>query len=264
MFSRIKILAALLALTVFLGCNEKKKDEEGTESEIKIENTNVKPKAPRPEKAAATNFTGDGVWVSKKYTDKLLATKSPKKSQDATPITMMILPNALHKDATVVLEFHEGGTGKLVKKNNGYEIQSKKEDGPSHAFQYVKGGLKTKNDEFIKLKFKGNKNDYKVAEQLLFAGKYDLDGKQVEFTPNGKVTGLDSFSYYSVLIDYYDAGMQVDQIRLGKSYEDSELYGFKFKNDKLLIYELKCTDGDGKYCNVVKYGKRLYKLEKKN
>lgn len=263
MFSRLKICIALLAIAAVLSCDEKKKGKEETDSEFKTEKIEAKPKKIEPKKVSTTAFKGDGAWVSKKYADKLLSTKSPKKSQDVTPITMMVLPNALNKEATIILEFHEGGKGKLVAKNDGYEIQSKKGDGPSHAFQYKKGIVKSKNDAFIKLKFKGSKNDYKVAEQLLFAGKYDLDGKQVEFTSSGKVSGLGSFSFYSVLIDYYDAGMQVDQIRLGKSYENSELYGFKFKQDKLIIYELKCVDGDGKYCNVVKNGKRLYKLKKK-
>lgn len=261
MLTRIKTLVTILTIIVLASCDEKKNSKEKTDTVNKTETTKAKPKPVETKKAVATAF--EGVWISKKYADKLLATKSPKKSQDITPITMMILPDAINKEATIILEFHEGGTGKVVQKNGGYEIQSKKGDGPSQAFQYEKGIVKTNKDEFVKLKFNGSKNDYKVAEQLLFAGKYDLGGKQVEFTSNGKVTGLDSFSYYSVLIDYYDAGMQVDQIRLGKSYENSKLYGFNFKKDKLIIYELKCVDGDGKYCNVVKNGKKLYKLEKK-
>ena len=261
MRARIKILVAILTIIVLASCDEKKNKKVQTESVNKTETTKAKTKPVETKKAVATSFSG--IWVSKKYVNKLLATKSPKESQDVTSITMMNLPNAINKEATIIIEFHEGGTGKVVEKNGGYEIQPKKGGGSSQAFKLDKGIIKTSNDEFVKLKFSSNKSDYKVAEQLLFAGKYDLKGKQVEFTPNGKVIGLDSFTYYSVLIDYYDAGMQVDQLRLGKSYEDSKLYGFKFKKNKLIIYELKCLDQDGKYCNVVKNGKRLYKLEKK-
>lgn len=261
MFKKMRIPTILLALILLASCNDKPKSTEQTVPENKKETTVTKIKPAEPLKRDASDF--GGIWVNKKYVDKLLASKSPKKSQDVTPITMLILPNNLNQEATVIWGFHEGTTGKVVKKNGTYEILSEESGEPGQTFQLEKDRIKTKKDEFIKIKVTGGKNDYNVVEQLLFAGKYEIDGKQVEFTPNGKVTGLDSFSYYSVLIDYYDAGMQVDQIRLGKSFENSKLFGFEFTKNKLTIYELKCVKSAGDHCEVVKNGKKLYKLIKK-
>ena len=256
--NKLRILLAFVIIA-FMGCNEKQKTQEDTTPERTVEIPKAK-KKPNGSRSATTSFGGN--WINKKYVDRLMATKSPKKSQDAASITMLVLPDNFDENATIVLDFHEGIKGNVVKKDNFFQIESPDHVGTAASFQFKDGRIKTKTDEFIKLNTNRGKNDPKVAEQLLFAGKYDLDGKQVEFTPNGKVSGLGTFSYYSVLIDYYDAGMQVDQIRLGKSFENSKLYGFVFKKNKLSIYELKCVDSSGAQCSVVKNGKRLYRLEK--
>lgn len=261
MLKKIKTLIPVLTIFLMLGCKDNKA-ENTLEIETQTESSEKKniTEPTKTNKVESENF--GGIWVNKKYADKLLATKSPKKSQDIAPITMMELPTDINKEGKVIWGFHEGVNAKIVRKNNGYEIQFKEGDEPAQGLELKDGMLKTKKDEFIKLNSAANKNDYHVVEELLFAGKYDLDGKQVEFTPTGKIIGWDNFTYYSVLIDYYDAGMQVDQIRLGKNFENSKLYGFDFKKDKLNIYELKCVEPEGKYCNVVKNGKRLYKLTK--
>ena len=258
MVNKLKFFLAFIILA-FVGCNEKQKTKENAVPEKTIE-------IPKTEKKASdtqnkkTSFGGN--WINKKYMDRLMATKSPKKSQDVALVTMLILPDNFNQNATMVLNFHEGITGKVIPKGDSFEIQSPESDVPPTIFQLKNGRIKTGKDEFIKLKTHSANNNYKVAEQLLFAGKYEMDGKQVEFTPNGKVSGLDTFTYYSVLIDYYDAGMQVDQMRLGKSRENSKLYGFSFKKNNLSIYELKCVNSVGDFCDVVKNGKRLYKLKK--
>lgn len=267
MFKKIRIIATLLTISVLIGCNENKKDTEQKEIEVNTETVTKKIQIPknkkeRTENISKTNTGLEGVWVNKKYVDKLLSTKSPKKSQDVTPISMVILPKQVNQDATLIWGFHEGSNGKVIKKKDAFEIKSEEIGDPSIPLKVEKDGIKIKNDAFVKLKYGGKNTDFKLAEQLLFAGKYNLDGKQVEFTPTGKVIGLDSFSYYSVLIDYYDAGMQVDQIKLGKSEKNSKNYGFNFRNNKLIIYELKCIEGSDDYCDVVKLGKRLYKLKK--
>lgn len=255
--NKLKLLL-LFIFIVFAGCNEKQKKQETTPEKKTVESprTNKKVGDTQIEK---TSFGGN--WINKKYMDRLLATKSPKKSQDVAVVTMLILPDNFKQNATMVLSFHEGITGKIIPKGDSFEIQSPESDVPPTTFQLKNGRIKTGKDEFIKLKTH-NATNYNVAEQLLFAGKYEMDGKQIEFTSNGKVSGLDTFTYYSVPIDYYDAGMQVDQIRLGKSRENSKLYGFSFKKNNLSIYELKCLNSVGDFCDVVKNGKRLYKLKK--
>ena len=262
MFKRSQLLSAAIVVILLGSCKENSKEKELVEPDNtpKTE-TPVKDEKTLDEvKATATGF--GGIWINRKYVDRLLTTQSPKKSQDITPITMLVLPDDYKKDATIILGFHEGATGKVVKKDDLYQINYADSNEPPFTFSIDKRGIKSKKDEFVKLKSSGIKNDFRIAEQLLFAGKYNLEGKQVEFSTTGKVTGLDAFSYYSVIIDYYDAGMQVDQIRLGKNAEESKLYGFTFKHDTLTIYELKCIDGDEDFCDIVKLGKKLYTLKK--
>lgn len=263
MIKKSQLLSAAILVLLLGSCKENLKENEVIDHDTppKTETPIKDDKPLETVKPASTGF--GGIWLNRKYVDRLIATQSPKKSQDITPITMLVLPDDFNKEATVIISFHEGATGKVFKKDKGYQINYADSNEPPFSFDLDKRGIKSENDEFVKLKSSGNKNDFRIADQLLFAGKYDLNGKQVEFSTNGKVTGLDAFSYYSVLIDYYDAGMQVDQIRLGKNAEESKLYGFTFKNDTLSIYELKCVDGDADFCDVVKLGKKLYQLKKK-
>ena len=262
MSMKIRIASTLLILMILLGCNDTKKSTEQTDVENKTEIPIKKTKLNEPVKKVSTDF--GGIWVNKKYVDKLLSTKSPKKSQDITPITMLVLPNVINKEVTIVYGFHEGTSGKVVQKNGHYEIHSAESDEPVQPFKLENDRIKINKDEFIRVKDNASKSNYNIAEQLLFAGKYDLEGKHIELTADGKIKGWDAFPYYSVLMDYYDAGMQVDQIRLGKNFENSKLYGFDFKKNNLIIYELKCAKkSDPDFCEVVKFGKALHKLKKK-
>ncbi|QAA81094.1 hypothetical protein EI546_04840 [Aequorivita sp. H23M31] len=258
MFKELKKLPILLSIIILASCNENHKKNDVTIEESPVETRT--PSEPAENNETRTIPFG-GVWVNKKYVDKLMSTKSPKKSQDVVPITLMLFPTQLNKEVEVVMGFHEGTTAKITGGNGEYKIKFQEE--PAQTIDFKNGSIRTKNNEFIKLKSFGSKNDYKIVEQLLFAGKYDLNGKEVEFTPSGKIIGLAPFSNYSVLIDYYDAGMQVDQLRLGKSAAESELYGFAFKKNQLIIYELKCLEPEGQYCNVVKNGKKIYLLTRK-
>lgn len=252
-----KLIFLVFAIITLIGCNEKQKTQENAPIEKSVE---IPKKKTSVAKSSKTNFGGN--WINKKYADRLLSTKSPRKSQDVAPVTMLVLPDNFGENATIVFGFHEGITGKVDKKDDSFEIHSPHNDSPANSFQLKNGRIKTKDGEFIKLEsFSGN-NDYKVVEQLLFTGKYDMDGKEVEFTSDGKVSGLGPFKFYSVLIDYYDAGMQVDQIRLGQNAKNGKLYGFTFKKDNLSIYELKCTKRSGNHCEVVKNDQRLYQLKK--
>jgi hypothetical protein len=206
-----------------------------------------------------TGFGGD--WINKKYAEKLRETQSPKASQNSVSMAMLILPSQINQQATIIWGLHEGSNGIVKKIKEAYGIYS--DDGNmEHRIIFKNGRISTGKDEFIKIKG-GEENSKNIAEQLIFAGKYDLSGKQVEFTYDGKVIGLDTSTYYNVLIDYIDAGMQVDQLRLGSGSESSGLYGFNFNKDTLRIYELNCLQREDDYCVVVENGKELFKMIKK-
>ena len=76
---------------------------------------------------------------------------------------------------------------------------------------------------------------------------------------------MDNFKYYRPEIDYYDAGMDIDQVGLGNSQNELEWFGFKFKKDTLELYKLNCLTFDSaeNRCVEVDYGQLSYKLWRK-
>lgn len=88
----------------------------------------------------------------------------------------------------------------------------------------------------------GIKDEQLILEQILFAGKYSLNGKPVELKENGQLTGLQDYTFYIPIIDYNDAAMQVNQIYLKKDSKSPEYFGFKFEEDTLNIYNLNCIE----------------------
>jgi hypothetical protein len=202
-----------------------------------------------------------GTWINKKYVDRLLESKSPKTAQDVVPLTMLTFPNELNEKVNIIWGFHEGTIGILKKKMDFYFVQYNGTEKYDSLVFLETNLIKFKDNEFIKLSDSIDLRDPHLADQLLFAGRYNWNGKQVEFSKDGKVIGLDSISYYSVIIDYYDAGMEVDQIRLGNCFNNSELYGFKFSDDTLFIYQLNCLLKSEGFCYKVENGQIIYKLK---
>jgi hypothetical protein len=226
------------------------------------ENTNEQAEMP-PAGQLTEGETGlEGNWINKKYADELAKTGSPRASQTAADLSMLVFPRELKNIAIIIWNFHEG-TNSVVKQldKNSFAFQPHAGD-PNKTIMLENDIIKTGDDEFIRLSEIPAKRDYYVAEQLLFAGKYDLNGKPVEFTKDGRIIGIDGFTYYSVVLDYNDAAMDVDQVRLGTAIENSKSYGFTFSGKTLTIYELKCVQTEDGKCMSVANGKELYKLVK--
>ena len=220
-----------------------------------------------------------GIWLSENYYNSLKEFKSPKKAQDNS--LLLVIPESISEKTTIMYDFHDDFENYAIVKNlSDYEIW---ENFNNHntKFEYnikVISSTKIKIGETILIKIdpikvkdffhNGLKNELLVLEELLFKGIYiTLDGKKVEFKNNGQIEGLEGFFYYKPEIDYYDQGMQVDQLILVKSeksieWKDLEYYGFKFNMDTLELYKLNCIDFDSTYqqCGIVENGELLYKL----
>ncbi len=250
----MRTLTTILTIIIFTSCNQQSKNDEQTKTPVKKE---VDAKT----QTIQTEFGGN--WVNKKYVDKLLKTKSPKESQDIAPMTMLMLPKQTNQLATIIWGFHEGTSGTVKELNGKFGIQSGTDAQFELTFKIENNLLKTEKDEFVRIQESTDPNNDDIVEQLLFKGKYELDGQEVEFTHDGRVLGLDSITYYTVLIDYYDAGMQVDQLRLGKDFENSSLYGFEFDQNTLKIYQLDCVTREDDYCVVVQNGQEIFKMIRK-
>lgn len=220
-----------------------------------------------------------GCWVSENYYNSLKEYKSPKKAQDNS--LLLVIPESISEKTIIMYDFHDDFENYAIVKNlSDYEIW---ENFNNHntKFEYnikVISSTMIKIGETILIKIdpikvkdffrNGLKNELLVLEELLFKGIYiTLDGKKVEFKNNGQIEGLEGFFYYKPEIDYYDQGMQVDQLILVKSeksieWKDLEYYGFKFNMDTLELYKLNCIDFDSTYhqCGIVENGELLYKL----
>ncbi len=245
---KIKLLSIVFAIMALTSCTDQN------------QTTNEQSGMPTVPGQMPANPTGlEGTWINKKYADELKKTGSPKASQQSANITMLVLPREIPTMVLIICNFHEGNNTFLKATNGGFEFDQSSSSDQTETLRMDNGTLKTSTEEFIRLEELNQKQDYYVGELLLFAGKYDLNGKSIEFTKDGRIIGLDEFTYYSVILDYFDAAMDVDQLRLGTSPEKNKNYGFIYSKNVLTIYELDCEDNE---CTKVKNGKELYRLVK--
>jgi hypothetical protein len=212
-----------------------------------------------------------GFYVSESYVNKINKYKSPRIAQDSA--LSVTIPDSTLQTVFWGYNFHEGaGPCIIVKKGNTYEQMDSIEDLAVHKLILdtlhpkpitiiSSNKIKIGNEVFDKLE------SDKVGEELLFDGTYTSQtGSEVEFSIDRKVKGLDNYKTYTVLVDYYDEGLDVDQVTLGTNEKDEMPYAFRFKRDTLSIYELKCLEYDSldHICGSVDFGKLKYQLVKKN
>ncbi len=220
-----------------------------------------------------------GIWVSVNYYNSLKEFKSPKKAQDNS--LLLIIPESVNEKVTIMHDFHDDFDDYVIVKNNSnYEIWEDLNK-PNNKLEYtikVISSTSIKIGEIVLIKinplrlrdFFHNelKNELLVQEELIFKGVYlTTDGKKVEFKNNGQIEGLEDYFYYKPESDYYDQGMQVDQVILVSSnsdfkWEDLDYYGFEFEYDTLRLYKLNCIvfDSANQNCVEVGHGELLYKL----
>ncbi len=220
-----------------------------------------------------------GIWISENYYNSLKEFKSPKKAQDNS--LLLIIPESTNENVTIMHSFHDDYDDYAIKKSHSdYEIWENFKI-PDNKLEYtihVISSTEMQIGETILIRINplrvnnffrnGLKDELLVQEELLFKGVYlTTDGKKVELKNNGQIEGLEGYYFYKPASDYYDYGMQVDQLILVKSesnfrWQDLEYYGFKFNYDTLELYQLNCIVFDSTYqvCVEVEHGELLYKL----
>ena len=202
-----------------------------------------------------------GLWVNKKYVEKLRTTGSPRESQNVVPTSMVILPYTIGGKASIIWGFHEGTNG-ILKENKGQLGIYTTEGGEADFLLSIeKGELKMRDDTFVKSVAR-IKDDYRIAEEFLLSGKYLSGDTEVELTPDGRILGIDSLNRLSVVLDYQDAGMQVDLIDLGLN-DQMKTYGFTFKGNELIVYHLNCLQKEDNRCMEVAIGEEYLALTRK-
>jgi hypothetical protein len=232
----------------------------------------------RPENGSSS-FTNDikqfdtivsfsGSWLSEDYYNSIRQFKSPKKAQDNSEF--IVIPERTLQPTIMIYNFHEGGPFLKILKNKGkYEMWEVQDDSLIQRFNEVEIISSSKiilgDKTFEKISPLTQQGNHKVLEEILFKGHYtSSDGKHIEFKNDGQLTGLDNFNFYEPVIDYFDQGMDVDQIRLRNTQSKLDYYGFKFIGDTLELYKLNCLEFDStsKNCGIVEYGQLIHKLWK--
>lgn len=251
------ILLCILAATTLLSCgSDTKPTQQSAAPAINFKTNSV----PVP-------FAGS--WISEDYLNKIREHQSPRKAQEGSEECFIQLPDNTLRPATMVINFHEGLSDLVTVSNNGaFQLWDKQGDtlsSPLYTIQALSAdSIKIGDKLFIKINPSATNNEPRILEEILFKGIYTTkNGERVEFKSNGEVSGLGKYAYYEPVIDYFDAGLQVDQVGLGETADKLEYFGFKFKKNKLELYKLKCDayDDIDKRCVEVSFGEKLYELQ---
>jgi len=220
--------------------------------------------SPATQVAEAVPFAG--YWVNKGYYDTLLLTGSPRIAQNGC--TILILPDSTGKPLLQGWNFHEGSAEYTLYKNDEtYTVYTTSNDtliNTGSAIKPLPGGmLEFAGTTFVKIAGPGYDFAFPVTEEILFKGRYtDGTGNSIQLNGNGTITGWPEFGSYEALTDYYDRGLQIDQLVLRQAQTGKgELMGFKYAGDTLKIYSLTCLheDEDGD-CAEVDFGDLKYTL----
>ena len=255
-----KVFMLTITLMTFLSCrNEQKPNPEtaGTPSNLNFKEI----KAPIP-------FSGS--YLSETYLTSILDQKSPRKAQEGAEECYIQIPTTTLVSTSMVINFHETLTDLIPLNNNGtYELWEKQNDSLLKAKYTIEivaeNKIKIGKNTFVKIAPDVSGNQARILEEILFKGSYVLKkGEKVEFKNNGEVTGLGKFKYYAPLLDYFDAGLDIDQVGLGEMRDKLTNYGFKFRKNGLDLFELKCKtfDDKEKRCVEVDFGKKAFDLTK--
>ena len=246
---------AVLLLIVFYSCNNAKIDNSANLERIKTLDTIV---------------SLSGYWLSEDYINNLNENKSPKNAQEKG-CEYIEIPERTLITTSIILNFHDGGEQLQVLKNKEvYQLWKIDNDSISELMSDIEvvsnAKIKIADKSFIKISPLKIDGETKILEEILFKGQYiTTEGKLINFKNNGQISGLDNYNFYSPIIDYSDAGLQIDQIGFGKTTKDFEYFGFKFNKETLELYKLKCITYDSieNECVEVDYGELAYKLLKK-
>lgn len=194
----------------------------------------------------------EGNWINQKYLDTLRLTKSPQRAHQATPIRgFYIQRDTFDAPLHVVLSFQDGDDWLLQRNDDGLVFSSAYDATLQLSAELLPPKrLRLGNEVFIRCSddLEDDGQAYALVEKELFAGRYEWNGKFVDFAVDGQIIGMEEegIEAYDPIVDYYGNTTTIDLLWLQKNGEPNR-YAFEFKDKKLCIYQLKCASGDS-YC----------------
>ncbi len=254
----LKFFILTITLTALISCrNEQKPTTETSSTPTKLDFKEIK--APIP-------FAGS--YINETYLTSIRDHKSPRKAQESIEECFIRIPDNTLTPTSMIINFHETLTDLIPLNHNGtYELWEKQDNSLTKARYTIaivsEDKIKIGNNTFVRITPDNGDNQPRILEEILFKGNYELKkGEKVEFKNNGEVTGLGKYKYYAPLIDYFDAGLDIDQVGLGETRDKLTNFGFKFRKNGLDLFELKCKtfDDKEKRCVEVDFGKKVFDL----
>lgn len=217
-----------------------------------------------------TQVPVEGNWLNEKYYNSIKIDKSPRRAQKTCEVCLVKIPLSTKEMTEVNLNFHEAIEYHLTGQDNQHFQLWESENGkPVRMVDSITikstNKIKIGENVFVRIKTPEEDGPIKILEQILFKGVYlSEEDTEIRFNKNGEVTGLGEYKYYEPIIDYNDAGRDVDQIKLGKKKDTMEAFAFKFKKKKLQIFTLNClSNDDSGNCAEVGFGDQLFNLKMK-
>jgi hypothetical protein len=261
-----RILLLLLIASCAFSCVNPAAEQEAANKDSIVLNE-PSPEATSDFRTLDTSLSFAGLWVNETYIDNIRKTRSPRQSQDVME-SCITIPSRTLQVTRMVEGFHEGAEDVVVVKDrNSYKLY----DANLNTLQKELGlisptRLKIGDQFFSRISHHDTTlTDLGILEELLFSGRYELEnGKEVIFTSDGRIQGLDGFERYDPLIDYTTSPLgNFDLVNMGPG--KGKDYGYRFKGDTLQIFGTICaTPGeDSNFCDSLVQGTMLYKLVRK-
>ncbi|HEY0610445.1 MAG TPA: hypothetical protein VGD35_12330 [Chitinophaga sp.] len=261
-----RILSLLLIASCVFSCVNPAAEQQTTARDSIVLNE-PSPEAPTDFKTLDTALSFAGLWVNETYIDNIRKTRSPRQSQDVME-SCITIPTRTLQVTRMIADFHEGAEDMVVVKDrNRYKLYDADLSTLQKEMELISPTrIKIGDQYFSRMSHRDTTlTDFGILEELLFSGRYERErGKEVVFTADGRIQGLDSFVRYSPVIDYTAGSLgEFDLINMGTG--KGRDYGYRFKGDTLQIFRTICaTPGeDGNFCDSVAAGATLYKLVRK-
>lgn len=185
-----------------------------------------------------------GFWVNTRYEQVLLDTKSPKQAQQAVEFSGFQVAEG-SGESTFIWSFHEGTPTYLHREGTKIGFSNTSDNKPEYTATFQNDTLSMGSEKFVYVE---SGEEFQIVEKTLFEGEYLYHGKSVQMKANGEITGLDTLTHYSPLIDYFDVGLDVDMITLGSANSLPKRFGFVFEGNTLNVYSLKCVQLENGDC----------------